>query len=84
MLVEVEAEADADGTLLRWRSDITSATAIPAGPGRGNDPTLLVGQSMIAERLPGAALDQPAAGRRRRGAAQRDAALSRAGAACRR
>ncbi|MGG5820567.1 molybdopterin cofactor-binding domain-containing protein [Falsiroseomonas sp. HW251] len=50
MLVEIEAEADADGTLLRWKQEITS-NGHSGRPGRGKDPTLL-SASMIADAFP--------------------------------
>jgi CO/xanthine dehydrogenase Mo-binding subunit len=40
MLVEIEAAADARGTLLSWRQDVTS-NGHSSRPGRGKEPTLL-------------------------------------------
>ena len=50
MLVEVEAEADAAGTLTAWRQEVTS-NGHSGRPGRGKDPTLL-SASMIADPFP--------------------------------
>jgi CO/xanthine dehydrogenase Mo-binding subunit len=50
MLVEVEAEADAQGTLTAWRQEITS-NGHSGRPGRGKDPALL-SASMIADGFP--------------------------------
>jgi CO/xanthine dehydrogenase Mo-binding subunit len=47
MLVEIEAEADAQGTLLAWRHQVTS-NGHSGRPGRGALPTLL-SASMIAD-----------------------------------
>jgi CO/xanthine dehydrogenase Mo-binding subunit len=47
MLVEVQAEADAAGTLTAWRQEVTS-NGHSGRPGRSKDPTLLAA-SMIAE-----------------------------------
>lgn len=60
MLVEIEAEADAAGTLLRWTQDGTS-NGHSSRPGRGKDPTLL-SASYLAEPFPvPLALNPPAA-----------------------
>lgn len=69
MLVDVEAEVDAAGTLLNWRQEITS-NGHSSRPGRAADPTLLAA-SMIADPFPmPAAINPPlAAG----GGAQRNA-----------
>jgi hypothetical protein len=69
MLVEIEAEADAGGTLLAWRQDVTS-NGHSGRPGRGKDPTLL-SASMIAEAFPvPLSINPPIAGG---GGAQRNA-----------
>jgi len=61
MLVEVEAEADAAGTLLRWSQEGWS-NGHSGRPGRGADPTLLAA-SMIAEPFPvPLSINPPAAG----------------------
>jgi len=60
MLVEIEAEADQAGTLLRWTQDGTS-NGHSSRPGRGKDPTLL-SASYLAEPFPvPLALNPPAA-----------------------
>lgn len=60
MLVEIEAEADAAGTLLRWTQDGTS-NGHSSRPGRGKDPTLL-SASYLADPFPvPLALNPPAA-----------------------
>ncbi len=69
MLVEVEAEAGTDGTLLAWRHQVTS-TGHSGRPGRGMDPTLL-SASMIADGFPvPLSINPPLAGG---GGAQRNA-----------
>ena len=50
MLVEIEAEADRDGTLLRWSQEAVS-NGHSSRPGRGKDPTLLAASS-LAEPFP--------------------------------
>jgi CO/xanthine dehydrogenase Mo-binding subunit len=50
MLVEIEAEADQAGTLLRWTQDGIS-NGHSSRPGRGKDPTLLAA-SYLAEPFP--------------------------------
>ena len=50
MLVEIEAEADEAGTLLRWTQDGTS-NGHSSRPGRGKDPTLL-SASYLADPFP--------------------------------
>ena len=50
MLVEIEAEADQAGTLLRWTQDGIS-NGHSSRPGRGKDPTLL-SASYLAEPFP--------------------------------
>jgi CO/xanthine dehydrogenase Mo-binding subunit len=50
MLVNVTAEADAGGTLLRWDHHVTS-NGHSGRPGRGQQPTLLAA-SMLAEPFP--------------------------------
>jgi CO/xanthine dehydrogenase Mo-binding subunit len=69
MLVEIEAEADEDGTLLAWRQRIAS-NGHSGRPGRGKDPTLL-SASMIADAFPvPLSINPPIAGG---GGAQRNA-----------
>ncbi|WP_237214562.1 xanthine dehydrogenase family protein molybdopterin-binding subunit [Falsiroseomonas oryziterrae] len=61
MLVEVEAEADAGGTLQRWSQQGWS-NGHSGRPGRGKDPTLLAA-SMLAEPFPvPLSINPPAAG----------------------
>lgn len=50
MLVEIEAETDAQGTLLRWSHDAAS-NGHSSRPGRGKDPTLL-SAAYLAEPFP--------------------------------
>jgi CO/xanthine dehydrogenase Mo-binding subunit len=50
MLVDVTAEADADGTLLHWGQHVTS-NGHSGRPGRGQHPTLLAA-SMMADAFP--------------------------------
>ncbi|HEV7265549.1 MAG TPA: molybdopterin cofactor-binding domain-containing protein [Falsiroseomonas sp.] len=69
MLVEVEAEADAQGTLTAWRHAVTS-NGHSGRPGRGEVPTLLAA-SMIADPFPvPLSINPPLAGG---GGAQRNA-----------
>jgi CO/xanthine dehydrogenase Mo-binding subunit len=69
MLVEIEAEADAAGTLSRWTHQVTS-NGHSGRPGRGAVPTLLAA-SMLAEPFPvPLSINPPLAGG---GGAQRNA-----------
>jgi CO/xanthine dehydrogenase Mo-binding subunit len=69
MLVDVTAEADADGTLLRWEHHVTS-NGHSGRPGRGQHPTLLAA-AMLAEPFPvPLSINPPLAGG---GGAQRNA-----------
>jgi CO/xanthine dehydrogenase Mo-binding subunit len=69
MLVEIEAEADAAGTLSRWTHHVTS-NGHSGRPGRGAVPTLLAA-SMLAEPFPvPLSINPPLAGG---GGAQRNA-----------
>jgi CO/xanthine dehydrogenase Mo-binding subunit len=69
MLVQVEAEADASGTLTAWKQDVAS-NGHSGRPGRGKEPTLL-SASMIADPFPvPLSINPPIAGG---GGAQRNA-----------
>ncbi|WP_270934716.1 molybdopterin cofactor-binding domain-containing protein [Falsiroseomonas oryzae] len=69
MLVEVEVEADAQGTLTAWKQEVVS-NGHSGRPGRGKEPTLL-SASMIADRFPvPLSINPPLAGG---GGAQRNA-----------
>ncbi|WP_372616958.1 xanthine dehydrogenase family protein molybdopterin-binding subunit [Falsiroseomonas sp.] len=69
MLVEVEAEADAQGTLTAWKHEVTS-NGHSGRPGRGEVPTLLAA-SMLADPFPvPLSINPPLAGG---GGAQRNA-----------